>query len=70
MDGTPRFGTKLLAVGWMSLTGAFVMTDKQPDPTSDAARTGNEADKGRDELKKKAEEGLKNATRQLPKGGD
>lgn len=35
------------------------MTEKKPDKTSDAARTGEDADKNRDELVKKAEHGVK-----------
>ncbi|MGJ7039630.1 hypothetical protein J2Y63_002888 [Shinella sp. BE166] len=37
------------------------MTEKKPDKTSDAARTGKDADKNRDDLVKKAEQGVKDA---------
>ncbi|MGJ7040475.1 hypothetical protein [Shinella sp. BE166] len=37
------------------------MTEKKADKTSDAARTGDDADKNRDELVKKAEKGVKDA---------
>jgi hypothetical protein len=44
------------------------MADKRMDPTSDAARSDPKtADKEREELKKKAEEGMKDATGDLPK---
>ncbi|HEV7245673.1 MAG TPA: hypothetical protein VGN93_01635 [Shinella sp.] len=39
------------------------MTEKKADQTSDAARTGDDADKNRDELVKKAEQGVKDAVR-------
>ncbi|MEB2848364.1 hypothetical protein AAIH70_24890 [Neorhizobium sp. BT27B] len=43
------------------------MTDKKPDPTSDAARTDPKvADREREELRKKAEQGLKDASGDLP----
>lgn len=44
------------------------MPDRKQDPTSDASRTDPEtADKNRDELKKKSEQGLKDAGGNLPK---
>jgi hypothetical protein len=45
-------------------TKEIEMTDPKPDDTSDAARTGKDADKIRDDLVKKAEEGLHDARRQ------
>lgn len=44
------------------------MSDKKPDPSSDAARTGENADKDREELKKNAEKGMENAVGKKPKG--
>ncbi|MDP9590582.1 UNVERIFIED_ORG: hypothetical protein J2W19_003146 [Shinella zoogloeoides] len=46
------------------------MTDKteKTEKTSDAARTGKEADENRDALLKDAEKGLKDARGKLPKG--
>lgn len=44
------------------------MTDKKPDPSSDAARTGENADKDREELKRNAEKGIEDATGKKPKG--
>ncbi len=44
------------------------MSNKKPDPSSDAARTGEDADKDREELKKKAEKGIEDATGKKPKG--
>lgn len=44
------------------------MTDKKLDPTSDAARTDPKVgDREREELRKKAEQGLKDASGDLPK---
>ncbi len=45
------------------------MTDQKNAPESDAARSegGETADKNRELLKDKAEEGLKNANDELPK---
>ena len=37
------------------------MTDKKPSPESDDARSGEDADRNREELSKAAEKGLKNA---------
>jgi hypothetical protein len=44
------------------------MTDK-PDPTSDAARTGDKPDENRKKLVEEAEKGIKDATRK-PAGKD
>lgn len=44
------------------------MIDKKPDPSSDAARTGEDADKDREELKKKATKDIQDATGKKPKG--
>ena len=44
------------------------MTEKKPDKTSDEARTGKDPDKNRDELMKKAEEGLEDAKGKKPQG--
>jgi hypothetical protein len=47
--------------------GEPTVTDKKPDPTSDAARTDPKvADREREELRKKAEQGLKDASGDLP----
>lgn len=44
------------------------MTDKKPDPGSDAARTDPRvADRDREELRKRAEKGLEDADGNLPK---
>ncbi len=45
------------------------MTDQKNAPKSDAARSegGEQADKNRELLKEKAEEGLKNAYNEAPK---
>ena len=43
------------------------MTDPKPEDASDAARTGRDADKNRDELMKKAEKGLEDARGKKPK---
>ena len=44
------------------------MTEKKPDPTSDAARTDPEvADKDREVLKTQAEKGLRDNAGRLPK---
>ena len=45
------------------------MTDKKQDETSDAARTGEEADKNRDELVKKAEKGVSDAVKEDKREG-
>ncbi len=42
------------------------MTDKKPDTDSDAARTGKDADKNRDDLVKTAEKGLEDAKGKKP----
>ena len=44
------------------------MTEKKPNPESDDARSGDDADKNREELSKAAEKGLKEARRNNPKG--
>ncbi len=44
------------------------MINKKPDQSSDAARTSEDADKDREELKKKAEKGIEDATGKKPKG--
>ncbi|MGV1869733.1 hypothetical protein [Agrobacterium rosae] len=44
------------------------MPDKKPDPSSDAARTSEDADKNREELKKNAEKGMEAATSKKTKG--
>ena len=41
------------------------MTEK-PDPTSDAARTGDKPDENRKKLVEEAEKGMKDATREPP----
>jgi len=45
-----------------------IMTDKKPVPESDEARTGENADKNREELAKAAEKGLRNTRENDPKG--
>ncbi len=54
--------------GWMVSKRRKSMSDRKPDPSSDAARTGEDADKDREELKKKAEKGIEDATGKKPKG--
>jgi hypothetical protein len=44
------------------------MTEKAPDPSSDAARTGKDADKNREILKKEADKGIEKATGKMPEG--
>lgn len=44
------------------------MTEDKKDKTSEDARTGPNADKNREELKKGAEKGLKDARDDLPRG--
>ena len=44
------------------------MSDKKPAPSSDAERTGENADRDREELKKNAEKGMKDASGKKPKG--
>lgn len=44
------------------------MTDKKPSPESDDARSGDDADKNREQLSKAAEKGLKDARGNSPKG--
>lgn len=44
------------------------MTEKKPNPESDDARSGVDADKNREELSKAAEKGLKEARKNNPKG--
>ncbi|TWF58213.1 hypothetical protein [Neorhizobium alkalisoli] len=43
------------------------MTDKKPDAESDAARSGADADKNREELVKRAEKGIEDAKGKKPK---
>jgi len=43
------------------------MTDDKKDNTTEDARTGPDADKNREELKKRAAKGLKDADGDLPK---
>jgi hypothetical protein len=40
------------------------MTDPKPEDTSDTARTGEDADRNRENLVKKAEKGIQDAKRQ------
>lgn len=42
------------------------MTDKKPDPTSDADRTGKDADKNRADLAEGAKKGVEKATGKKP----
>jgi len=42
------------------------MSEKEPDKTSDEARTGKEAEKNRDELVKKAEQAFEDARGKKP----
>ncbi|MGP4694110.1 hypothetical protein [Agrobacterium cavarae] len=44
------------------------MIDRKPDSSSDAARTGEDADRDREELKKDAEKGIEDATGKKPRG--
>lgn len=44
------------------------MTEKKPAPESDEARTGDDADRNREELSKAAEKGSRNARPDKPKG--
>lgn len=43
------------------------MSDKKPDTSSDAARTGEDADKDHKEIKKNADNGIEDATGKKPK---
>jgi hypothetical protein len=43
------------------------MMEKKPNPESDDARSGDDADKNREELSRAAEKGLKDARRNNPK---